>query len=50
MGGACGMYWRLERWRNLRDRDHLEVRGVNGRINLILKWMIKNGIQKPGLD
>jgi len=35
------MYGRLERWKNLRDRDHLEARGVNGRIGLILKWMIK---------
>ena len=41
MSGACSMYGRLEKWRNLRERDHLEVKGVNGRIDLILKWMIK---------
>jgi hypothetical protein len=40
MGGACGMYGRLERWRNLRERDHLEVIGVNGGI-MVLKWMVK---------
>jgi len=41
MSEACSMYGRLERWRTLRERDHLEVKGVNGRIDLILKWTIK---------
>jgi hypothetical protein len=41
MGGACGTYGRLERLRKLRDRDHLEIIGVNEITDLILKWMIK---------
>jgi len=35
------MHGRLERWRNLRERDHLEVIGVNGRTDITLKWMVK---------
>jgi hypothetical protein len=35
------MHGRLERWRNLRERDHLEVIGVTGRTDITLKWMFK---------
>ena len=38
MSGACSMCVRLEMWRNLTERDHLEVKGVNRKIDLI-----KNG-------
>jgi hypothetical protein len=38
MGWACGTYGVEEYkgfwWRNLRERDHLEDRGVDGRIIL----------------
>jgi len=32
MGGACSMYGGVERWGNLRERDHLKDPGVDGRI------------------
>jgi hypothetical protein len=41
MGGACGMYGGEKHawfwWGNLREGDHLEVPGIDGRI--ILKWI-----------
>jgi hypothetical protein len=45
MGGSCGTYGRRgERctrfwWGNLKERAHVEVLGVDGRI--ILKWIFK---------
>ena len=54
MGGACSAYlgggevctgfW----WGNLRERDHLENLGVDGRV--ILKWIIKKCVCGCGLD
>ena len=34
-GEACTGFW----WRNLRERDHLEDPGLDGRI--ILRWIFK---------
>ena len=46
MGGACSTYvWGRGKgytgfwWGNLRERDHLGDRGVNGRI--ILRWIFR---------
>jgi hypothetical protein len=52
MSGACSAYWGEERrvqgfggeytefrWGNLRERDHLEDAGVDGRI--ILRWIFR---------
>jgi hypothetical protein len=44
MGRSCGTYgdgerWTVFSWGNLRERDHLEELGVDGRI--ILKWTFK---------
>jgi hypothetical protein len=44
MGGVCSKYGGEERrkqglWGNLRERDHLEDRGVDGRI--ILRWIFR---------
>ena len=38
-------------WGNLRDRDHLEDPGVDGRIILrwiFRKWDVKNGLDRSG--
>jgi len=41
MGGACSMYGGEERWwENLREGDHLEDPGADGRI--ILRWIFRN--------
>jgi len=48
MGRACGMYWGREKVHigilrgNLRERDHLEDPGVDGRI--ILRWIFRKGV------
>ena len=45
MGGACSTYWERGKaytgfwWENLRERDHLEEPGVDGRI--ILRWIFR---------
>jgi hypothetical protein len=45
MGGACSTYGGKERcmqglwWENLRERDHLEDPGIDGRI--VLKWIFR---------
>jgi len=45
MGGACSVYGEITKvytgfwWGNLRDEDHLEDAGVDGRI--ILRWMFR---------
>ena len=45
MDGACSMYWGGEEvytgfwWGNLRERDHLDDPGVDGRI--ILRWIVR---------
>jgi len=54
MGGACSWYggrgevytgfW----WRNLRERDHLEDLGVDGRI--ILRWILGSGVWEHRLN
>jgi hypothetical protein len=51
MDGACSTYggeytgfW----WGNMRERDHLEEPGVDGRI--ILGWTFRSGISGQGLD
>jgi len=42
MGGACSKYggqvYTEFRWGNLRERDHLEDPGVDGRV--ILRWIL----------
>ena len=41
MGGACSTYGGYERfrWGNVRERDHLEDLGVDGKI--ILRWIFR---------
>ena len=45
MGGSCSTYGLEERciqglwWGNVRERDHLEDSGANGRI--VLKWVFR---------
>jgi hypothetical protein len=45
MGGACSKYGGREEarkgfwWGNLRERDHLEDPGIDGR--LILRWILR---------
>jgi hypothetical protein len=38
MGERRGVFW----WRNLRERDHLEDPGVDGRV--ILRWIFREWI------
>ena len=48
MGGACSTYGEEERcmtgfrWGNLRERDHLEDPGVDGR--KILRWIFRKWV------
>jgi hypothetical protein len=43
-GEACGGFW----WGNLRERDHWEDPGVDGRI--ILRWIFSKWDVGYGLD
>jgi len=55
MGRACGVFGGNERcvqdfcWGNLRERDHLEDRGVDGRIMLNLMFKKLDGEARTGL-
>jgi len=40
--------YRVFLWRNLRERDHFEDPGVDGRI--ILSWIFRSGVWEHGLD
>ena len=48
MGRACGTFWGREKvytgfwWGSLREGDHLEVAGVDGKI--ILKWIFEKWV------
>ena len=52
MGGACSTYEGEERlvqgfwWGNLKQRDHLEDQGVDGRI--ILRWIFRKWDEVEG--
>jgi hypothetical protein len=54
MGGACSTFggrsetYRGFRWENLRERDHLEEPGVDGRI--ILRWIFRKWDVGHGMD
>jgi hypothetical protein len=52
MGGACSTYggevYTGLCWRKLRERDHLEDPGVDGRI--ILRWIFRKWDVGHGLD
>ena len=39
MGGTCGTYGGDKRWGKLRERDHLENPGVEGRV--IFRWIFR---------
>jgi len=48
MGEACSMYGGEERWGNLREGDHMEDPGEDGRI--ILRWILGKWDAEHGLD
>jgi hypothetical protein len=45
-GGACSTYGGKWRWGKLRERDHLEEPGIDGR--LILRWIFRNWNVREG--
>jgi len=54
MDGACSTYGKRGEvhtgflWANLRDRDHLEEAGVDGRT--VLSWVFRKWVGGTGLD
>jgi len=43
-GEVCTVFW----WENMRERNHLEEPGVNGRI--ILRWIFRKWDRRQELD